>query len=253
MATLNNSANRVLGEFGQRIPAEILTFEDARREFLSVRSLALQRLGISDTDKLLTDRIVTGGQRTGMLPAFEDHIPSFVEYERSNPTTINPAPEKVEIVPLDKIPSYEGGRTIAFYDNQRRYRTSWDHWKNGTMRIWYAPMEDLAQVRGADDADFMTAFTTFLVKQTAMNLTSIIRMNLALQADSEQDLQRLTLIGDALSALQITLLPQVEEWKRAFKQYVNKDLNTQPHLRRTQGETTTFDNVTGTFAGDFSE
>lgn len=233
MATLNENSNRVLSEFGGRIPAHLLSFEDARREFLQVRALELQKLGIADTDKTVQSARLMPSSRNGAVPSsFGDITPAFVEYSPTNTTNVF---EKVEIVPVEKIPEYSGGRAIAFYGSPLRYRTSFDFWTSGAITIWYDGVEDLFSVSGGDELAFAGAFSTYLVKKAAFNLCGTMLLNLAFSAAPEED-ERMKIIVGVLKDFQSTLAIQVAEWQKEFRKFTNAPLNTQANLRRTNDE-----------------
>jgi hypothetical protein len=225
MPTLNEQSNRVLQEFGGRIPANLLQFEDARREFLSVRSLELQKLGVSH--KTVESKLLSGNARSGTLSP--EMTPSFVEFSYTGTTGVH----RVEIVSLDKLPEYESGRAISFYGD--RYKTSFDFWNNGAITLWYDPIEDFFNTSGDDDVPFVSSFSTYLVKQAAFNLCGVLMLNLALNAAPEEE-EKMKLVVNLLTGFQTTLSMQVAEWKKEFKKHVNAPFGNQPHLRGTNDE-----------------
>lgn len=234
MADLNSNAARVLAEFGGRLPAHLLQFEDARREFLQTRALELQKLGASDTDKTVQKISLRLKDRVGavLVPkGLEGVIPAFVETSVCNCGNCGSV-EKVEIVPVEKIPEYTSGRVIAFFGNPLQYRTNFNCC---SAALWFDPVEDLMSIEGADETKFVPAFTTYLVKKAALNLCGALLMNIALHSAPEED-ERMKIIIGAITGFQNNLSIQVSEWALEFKKYVNFPFNTQPNLRRTQDE-----------------
>lgn len=244
---LSTCANQVLQEFGGVLPESLLSFEDAQREFISVRALELQRLGISTTDITVSSRQIIPNERdaaltpvfgAGMLPAFVEVVPrgSSNDNERY----------KVEILPVELIPDYEGARAIAFYGTPTRYRLAWDAWDEGPMIVWYDPIEDITQIGTSTDLTFPPAFWTFLIKKAALNLARVAQLKLVV-LDSSRHRSNAGAISATFGAFVASLSAQVQDWEREFHKFRNIDLNSQPHLRRTNEEIKArgFNNVTG--------
>jgi len=236
MPSLNDCSNRVLAEFGGRLPAHLLQFEDARREFLEVRSLQLQRLGISDTDKTVQKLDLSAFDRDGNLP---DDVsigtPAFAEYYDYNSHSNPNSRQKVEIVPVENIPEFEGSRVIAFYGSPLRYRAGFDFWNTGTVSVWFDGVEELLNSTGDMDANFAPAFITYVIKQAAMNLVPVARLNLSMNSLPEEG-ERMPFIMEALNGFERNLAMQTEHWYKEFKKYVGSGLNTQSRLRRSNFE-----------------
>lgn len=243
---LSTCANQVLQEFGGAMPDNLLSFEDAQREFISVRALELQKLGISTTDITVTKRTISPNARDALLsPGIGDAIPAFIELSPFSDNTGN-LRYKVEIIPVELIPAYEGGRAIAFYNTPLRYRVAWDVWNEGTLTLWYDPIEDVTQIRSASDLTFPAAFWTFIIKKAAINLVRLAKLKLVLIDPSNLSTNKGDIVN-VLTMFEQSLLPQVAEWQMEFKKFLNLDLNNQSHLRRTNEEIKMrgFDNTTG--------
>lgn len=242
--TLDSCANGVLQEFGGLLPETILSFEDAKREFLYTRALEIQKLGIADSNKTVTSAKLVVSSRTGLLLLPDDAgdadiFPAAVEFQPTGTT----GRQKVVIIEVDDIPGYEGDRAIAFFDNPMKYRLSWDCWKTGDLFLFYDPIEDITTIRGADTLKFPLAFWTLLTKKTAFNLVDMIRLKLAwLQRAEEHEQTRVEVRGQipallgALASREAKLAVQVQEWEREFRRWINKDLSQGPYLRRNQME-----------------
>jgi hypothetical protein len=250
---LSTCANQVLQEFGGAMPEVLVSFEDASREFISVRALELQKLGVSTTDVTVTKSTLNASSREGTVPATTGvgMIPAFVELTL-NDSGVPDARLKVEIIPTELIPSYEGSRAIAFYGTPMKYRLSWDVWDEGTITLWHDPIEDLTQFTSNSDVTFPPNFITYLFKKTALNLIRTAVLKLAL-VDPASLRQSQANIGTALSNFQGSLAAQCSEWEVEFRKWRNLDLNSQRHLRRTQDELalSDFDNVTGSSPLDY--
>lgn len=233
---LSQCANQVLQEFGGAMPESLVSFEDASREFLSVRALELQKLGVATTDYTVTKTTLSASDRDGLLsPIFgDDMIPAWVEATPANSSNNN-IRYKVAIITPDLIPAYEGARAIAFYGNPKRYRLSWDAWDDDTVTIYYDPVEDLTAIGQADDLTFPQAFWTLLFKKAALNTVRVALVKLALVNPSEFQGTKSDVVN-ALNSFVGLLAPQVAEWEHELRRYRALDLNTQPHLRRTQDE-----------------
>lgn len=231
MGTLNEYSNQILQEFGSVLPDTLLSLEDCRREFLRVLALKMQELGISDTDKTVFCKILDHDERAGLLP--ENLTPAFVEFV---PAGANEnAREKVEIIPLEDVATYEGCHAMAFYGNPQGFRAAWDFWNYGTLYFYYDPIPQLEGYRGSDTITFPPAFFTLLVKQAAFNSASTVKLKLAVLAPPEMT-GRMDVILKVLASVEQTLMLQLEQWQREFKKFLNKDLNEQPHLRRSFSE-----------------
>jgi hypothetical protein len=246
MATLINYISQVMMEFGGIIPSNLLSYHDVAREFLSVYSLEMQKLGISSTnitvkysDVNLTTREFTVTSIPGVTG---DFIPAFVEFNEKNTTT----PKKVEIVPLSILPTYEGARAISFFDTPLKARTAWDYWKNGTLRIYYDPIPKLETINYGDGIVFPPNFNVYLVKKTAFFLIKVIRIK---TMTYQPDYPGFSLEGfiNALNMFEQTLGLQLQEWQEEFRKFKNIDRNFQPRLRRSWDEIhlLDYDNVTG--------
>lgn len=227
---LSTCANQVLQEFGGAMPENLLGFEDAMREFLAVRALELQKLGISGTDKTVTSTSLAPTVRDAALPGgFGDITPAFVQLADAGDSTGNTV-SKVEIVPIEDIADYEGARAISFYGNPMRYRLAWDAWLEGTVYVWSNPILDLSAVTETTVMTFPPAFWTLLYKKTARNLVRIATLKIAFQVSDDPGLST---VAAALAVLLDSLSAQTVEWEREFRKYTNLDLNAQPHLRRS--------------------
>jgi len=236
MPNINDHANRVLAEFGGRLPAHLLQFEDARREFLEVRALQLQRLGISDTDKTVQKVELSAFGRDGTLPDdLAVGTPAFAEFYHYNNYANPDTREKIEIVPVEQIPEFEGSRVIAFYGSPLRYRAGFNFWDSGTISVWFDGVDELLNATGDMDAGFAPAFITYVVKQAAMNLVPVARLNLSMNSLPEEG-ERVPFIMEALNGFERNLAMQTEHWHKEFKKYVGSGLNTQSRLRRSNFE-----------------
>lgn len=233
------------------LPDVVLSFEDARREFLQVYALEMQRLGISDTDRTVTEAVIETDARDEQIKGVE-RLPAFAEFHPSTAPNENYR-EKVEIVPLEMIAEYEGSRAIAFYGHPLRYRAAWDFWKHGTLYLFYDPVPIIESVAGADDISFPRAFYTYLVKKAALNLVPVARLKLAFLAPEEQK-EMLPVILPVLASLEASLAMQAAEWARQFELYRNKDGNETARLRRTNDELqfSNYKNTTGRNPLDFT-
>ncbi|MBX3288371.1 MAG: hypothetical protein KF855_03405 [Acidobacteria bacterium] len=234
MATLNESANAVLMEFGGVVPDELLSLEDARREFLYVRSLAMQKMAIADTDKTVSSTSLNVTQRDGVMPD-SNIIPAFVEYLPNNPIYGDEEQRRVLIVPADDIPNYEGSRAIAFYGSPLRFRLAWNVWEFGTLKLYFDPVEDISDISGEDEVPFPVQFHTMLVKQTALKLTDIIKLKLTMLDRWEEKDRSERLLG-VLGGIETKLLLQIADWENEYKRWINKDQNEGPILRRSNEE-----------------
>ena len=233
---LSACANQVLQEFGGAMPDNLVSFEDASREFLSVRALELQKLGVSTADFTVTKSVLNASTRDGLVtPSFgEDMIPAFAELTPRDSSDEN-YKYKVEIISADLIPAYEGTRSIAFYGTPKRYRLAWDAWEDGTLTIFYDPVEDITSIGQASDVTFPSAFWTMLFKKAALNVVRLAIFKLAIIDPAEfkstkADIER------SLQSFVALISPQVAEWEHEFRRHRSLDMNTQPHLRRTQDE-----------------
>jgi hypothetical protein len=232
---LNTAANSVMMEFGGILDERLLAFEDAKREFLYTRALELQKLGIADSNKtVVIDELATAA-RDGELTMPEglaSMMPAFVEFQYNNTTG---ARSQVRIVAVEDIPNYEGSRAIAFYGEPLRYRLSWNAWEQGDLYLGYDGIENPSAVGGANDLAFPPAFWTFLVKKTAFNLIDIIRLKLSFLM-REEEADQMKAIASALDSKEQKLVVQTQEWSKEFARWINKDLNQQPILRRSNEE-----------------
>lgn len=248
---LHECANRVQQEFGSVLPDPILSFEDCRREFVSVMMLKLQEIGISDTDRTTAYVAWTESARQGIVPtSFGPLSPAFVEF---HPTGSEANwRDKVEIVPVEDIPSYEGSRAIAFHDLPLRYRAAWDYWNSGTMYLWFDPLPNLETITAEKNVLFPVAFMTYLIKCTALNLVEVVTLKLAWLAPEEQR-ELIPIIAPSLTRLAARLESECEAWKKEFRKYINLDSNQSPRLRRTWDELKArgYNNVTGNNPMDF--
>lgn len=238
------------------MPESLISFEDAKREFLQVRQLELGKLALSNTALTTVNSTVTAQVRTGVLSTTlglttEDLIPSHVEFLPDGGDEDDKY--KVEIVPIQELPSYEGGRAISFYGDPLNYSVSWDFWDEGDLKIWYDKITDLIGVDAVTQMQFPSTFLTFLVKKTALSLVRIARLKLSMIDPAEYRQTKQEIYG-ALSAFEASLYPQVEEWRMEFRKYINLDRNIQPHLRRTNDELISqgYNNVTGSHPLDFT-
>jgi hypothetical protein len=249
---LSTCANLVLQEFGGVMPDSLVSFEDAAREFLSVRALELQKLGVSTTDITVSKRTIYPTERDALLTVTDGiaAIPAFVELTLRDDTSDRRS--KVEIVPTEAIPGYEGSRAIAFYGTPQRYRLSFDAWDEDGITLWYDPVEDITAVTLATDLTFPANFWTYVVKKAAINIVRVGILKLAVLDPAHYKANKKD-IAAALQAFASLLAPQVVEWEMEFKKFRNLDLNSQAHLRRTQDEIMAgdFDNVTGNIPLDF--
>ncbi len=245
MATLNYHANNVLGEFGFLPPEHLLAFEDVKREFIRVRALEMQKLGIADTNKTVTTTTLdlSGELRTGTLST--DMIPAFVEIHPTQATYTNQQ-EKIEVVPLEEIASYEGSRAIAFYGTPLKYKLAFDAWEYGNVTLYYDAIEDYTDWAGDDNVTFPPNFYIYLECKTALSLADLFALKLAYLFPNDQK-EQLQLIMNRLDAFKQSKLAYTAEWQAEFKKWKNQDLNQQPRLRRTQTEIwqRNYNNVTG--------
>lgn len=232
---LSACANQVLQEFGGAMPDNLVSFEDASREFLSVRALELQKLGVATTDYTVTKSTLNATSRDGLVsPIFgNDMIPAWVE-ARPDSQSEN-VRYKVEIVTPDLIPAYEGTRAIAFYGTPKRYRLAWDAWEEDNVTIYYDPVEDLTSIGQSTDVTFPQAFWTLLFKKAALNVVRLALFKLAIIDPAEFKTNKAD-IERSLNSFVVLISPQIAEWERELRKYRSLDLNTQPHLRRTQDE-----------------
>lgn len=243
---LSTCANQVLQEFGGVVPESLLSFEDAMREFLSVRALELQKLGISTTDITCTKHTLYPTERDGLVSAsIGDMIPAFAELAPTSDSTGN-SRYKVEILPTELVPAYEGSRVIAFYGTPTRYRLGWDSWDEGSLTLWYDPIEDLTQMTAATDLTFPPAFWTFLFKKSALNLVRLLKLKLATLDPISVSNNKANIVA-VLGMFEESLFEQVTEWQAEFRKFLNLDLNSQSHLRRTSDEirARSYNNVSG--------
>jgi hypothetical protein len=243
---LSECANQVLQEFGGAMPDVLVSFEDASREFISVRALELQKLGVSTTDVTVTSTTLNATAREGALPQNIGigMIPAFVELASYDSTSS--VRHKVAIVPTEMIPSYEGSRAIAFYGSPGRYRLSWDAWDDGVLHLWADPIEDLTAFTSTDEVAYPPNFLVHLFKKTALNLVRVALFKLAI-VDPASLRNSQANISTALNNFQMSLAAQVADWEVEFKKWRNLDLNSQAHLRRTHDELDAigYNNVTG--------
>jgi len=217
------------------MPDSLVSFEDAEREFINVRALELQKIGVSSTDITVVKQQLHPTTRDQLLIPTNgiDMIPAFVEIRPRE--MYGEERSKVEIVPVDAIPSYEGARAIAFYGTPMRYRISWDAWEEGDMTLYYDPVEDITSYGLSSDLTFPNGFWPFLIKKTALNVVRIAKVKLALINPSEYTMQKGD-IANALFSFEMSIGGQVMDWEREIQKFRNLDLNSQPHLRRTQDE-----------------
>lgn len=246
MPTLVNYISQVLSEFGDIIPSPILSFQDVAREFLNVYMLEMQKLGISNTNITVEYFDVTSPSREFNLRNVigKDVFPAFIEFYPNNSIRI----DKVEIVPLDKIPTYEGGKAAAFFGNPLKIKLSWDYWKDGKLRIYYDPIYDLTSTDLAENVSFPPNFIPYIVKKTAYYLIGLILLKASTLSyvDSDFNLQNFV---SAMNAIKENLNTQIIEWSEEFRKFKNIDRNFQPRLRRTWDELQgmSYDNVTGNY------
>lgn len=235
MPSLNEHANNVLGEFQFLPPEHLLSFEMVKRKFTRVRFLEMQKLGLSDTDKTLTSATLdTSNETRDGLLSTGDIYPAFVEIHLNSSS--NPeSKEKIEIVPLEDLPTFEGSRAIAFYGTPMRYRLSFDAWDQGTITLYFDDIEIIDDLSGTTTVTFPPNFLIFLEKKTKLGLIDDLRLSLAWKMPAEQK-EQIPLINSALDALQQSTLVEVAEWQKQFEKWKNKDLNEQPRLRRTNAE-----------------
>jgi hypothetical protein len=255
---LGACVSSVMAELGGNLPDGILTYADASTEFLSVRALELQKMGISSTNVTSDHIVINPPSREGLLPTYPsipyvDVIPSFVELIPKNISTNSYIRYKVEIVPVESIPEYEGARAIAFFGMPRKYRLAFDVWDSGSLDLWYDGVEDITTKDVTSDVTFPPAFWTFLFKKTALNLISKAMLRLSYNTSP----QTRKLAGDLTNGLKMAaegLAMQVKEWELEMMKFRNLDLNTQPHLRRTHEEIllSDYNNITGFTPGDAS-
>jgi hypothetical protein len=227
---LERCANQVMQEFGGAMPEHLLGMEDAAREFMAVRALELQKLGISGTDKTVINAALGPTRREDLVPGQFGHCtPAFAQLA----PTDGSARVKVEIVPIESVPHYDGSRAIGFYGNPLNYMLSWDAWEEGEVYLWGDAAEDLTTLSMGSDIVFPEAFWVYLFKKTALNLVRIANLKISFQLSDDASLAP---IIPALAALREDLTVQCSEWQKEFKKYTNLDLNTQPHLRRSVDE-----------------
>jgi hypothetical protein len=233
MATLNIHANNVLGEFGF-LPSEVeLSFEDVKREFVRVRALEMQKLGISDTDKTLTSMTVDTSARVRDALVGTNMIPAFAELTRN--ANYPNQKQKVEVVPLEEIPTFENSYALAFYGTPLRYRLAFDAWDEGTLTLYYDAIDDYDAILGATNITFPPNFYIYLECKTALALVALLRLKLTWIFPEDKQLQ-MQLILKALDQFQQGKLMYADEWQREFRIWKNKDMNEQPRLRRTNTE-----------------
>jgi hypothetical protein len=229
------------------MPDNLISFEDAQREFISVRALELQKLGASTADITVTKQSLNPSDRDGLVsPGIGDLIPGFVEIVPYDQPVSGNTRYKVEILPVELIPAYEGSRAIAFYGTPTRFRISWDAWDEGDVEIWYDPVEDITQITSATDLVFPQAFWVFLIKKTALNLVRVAKFKLiALDPVEFRNSQKLLL--DSFAHFEGSIADQVRVWEQEFNKHRSTDLNAQPHLRRTNDEVLSrgYNNVSG--------
>jgi hypothetical protein len=243
---LSTCANQVIQEFGGVVPENLLSFEDAMREFLSVRALELQKVGASTTDLTCTKLALAPSSRDALVGgSIGNAIPAFAELTPSSDSTGNTR-YKVEILPTELVPAYEGARVIAFYGTPTRYRLGWDAWNEGTLILWYDPIEDLSLLTSATDLTFPPAFWTFIIKKAAFNLVRLLKLKLVALDPANLTTRKADLVN-VLTMFEQSLIGQVGEWQAEFRKYINLDLNSQSHLRRTSDEIRArgYDNVSG--------
>lgn len=242
--TIRSESNAALQEFGGIIPAELLAFEDARREFLYVRQLELQKLGIAPSNKTVTSSILDVSTREGTLELADDNCDTepwaidvaFVEFQPTGGTIDERI--KVTIVGVEDITNYEGARAISFYGNPLKYRLSWDSWDHGTLYLYYDPVEDIETLTDLSDCGnenaitFPLQFWQLLSKKTAFNLIDVIRLKLAFHQRPEEK-EQTDLINNALTKMEQKLALRIAELDREWRRYINRDLNQQTYMRRS--------------------
>lgn len=251
---LSDCISRVLSEFGGALPESLVSYSDVVKELVSVRSLELQKLGIATTNITTSHIEFTPSSREGSLPVPYDYIPSFVEFIPNNTSQDVRIRYKVEILPVESISEYEGARAIAFYGMPRKYLLSWDCWKFGKLDVWFDPVEDFTAINSdTSDITFPPAFWNFLFKKTALNIVRVALLKISMSRDPEI-VERMELIRSSLAMFAKDLNNAVAEWEMEMAKFRNLDLNTQPHLRRTQEEIllSSYNNVTGSTPGDYS-
>lgn len=237
-------ANQVLMEFGTGvIPEELLSFEDAEREAVSVRALELQKLGIASPDKTLSENALSPTTRDGTLSAkLLEVVPVFAEAELTGTGTGGDPNrrEKVEIVPTQAIAGLEGARAIAFYNG--RYRISWDVWDEGSIWVWGYDLTNLASSTAADSVTFPASFWTLVVKKAALNLIRVLKLKLITTSHPQAE----PFIA-VLGSFEGSIGAQAADWEREFFKWRTLDPNLTPHLRRTQSEIRVrgYNNITG--------
>lgn len=243
---LDSHANNVLQKFGNIIPEHILSFEDVKTEFLGVYSTMSQKLGIADTDKTVSEVELSLTSRDELLNlSIGEMIPAFCEIQLFNAPTSTRL--KVEIVPPEDIPSYEGSYAISFYGEPVRARLAFDAWTVGTLYLFADNVPDLSLLRGSSNISFPTAFLNLLEEKTRLFVIDKLRLKLAWIQDKEIEV-RLPLIMSALDKMEQSALAKVGELEMEFKKWRNKDLNETPHLRRTNDEILrrSYNNITRT-------
>jgi hypothetical protein len=227
----------VLQEFGGAMPESLIGFEDAMREFMNVRSLELQKLGMATTNITATSLSLTPTTRDELLSPVvgAGAQPAFVEAIPSGGSTDNGYRRKVEIVPLSVLPTYESSRAISFYGTPMRYRLAWDAWNDTELIFWYDPVEDMTSIQAASDLTFPANFWSFIVKKTALNLVRLAKFKLTITDRSALRAQKQDIIG-ALGMFETSLAVQLSEWQEEFRKFLSRELNQTPHLRRTNEE-----------------
>jgi hypothetical protein len=249
---LSTCANQVLQEFGGSMPDNLISFEDACREFISVRALELQKLGVSTTDITVRQQTINPSSRDALYPQVygEDMVPGWVELIPTN--QVGSERYKVEILPADLIPAYEGSRAIAFYGTPKRYRLAWDAWDEGSLAVFMDPVEDITSISLSTDVSFPPNFWVLLFKKAALKLVKVALMKLAI-VDPTEFRQSKQEIKQALSAFASMIAQEVQEWEKEMRRSRSLDFNAQPHLRRSNDEIRArgYDNISGTVPGDF--
>lgn len=239
---LADCGNQVLQEFGGAMPDNLISFEDAVREFLNVRGLELQKLGMSVSDVTLTKQTLNPSARDEALPIGfgDDCIPAFaVATPNSGSDTWS---AKVAILPMDTIDSYEGSRAIAFYGNTpKRIKYAWDVWDcDETVVVYFDPVEDMTTwtidpATQAPEVVFPPGFLPMLFKKAALNLIRVALVKLALVNPAEYISGK----GDIFTALKMfenSIAAQVAEWDFEARRFRSLGRNQQPHKRRTFDE-----------------
>jgi hypothetical protein len=232
MQSLNELSARVIQEFGNVLPDTLLSFEDARREVLQTYALEMQKLGISPTNRTVGEKILSHDERVGLLP--ENMNPAFCEFH-SNLAETDETREKVEIVPLDHLPTYEGSRAIAFFGTPLKFKAAWDFWDYGTLYLSYDPIPQIGLIKGSDSIVFPPAFYTLLVKKSAANLVPVVQLKFSYLAPEEKR-ELMPVILPMLKNLEAKLDGQTKEWEKEMKKFTLSDLNQGAHLRRTNDE-----------------